>query len=444
MKHISPPIAAKAVIALAGVAAASIAFSVGSRPTGATADPLPAFDPPAPSRAPAASSARFTGAITDDAASARPTDLFTSAITPNASPASPALPSVRSHPAVSSPAISALVAPVTPRRDIPAARTTISDEPAFGAGFLAEDLFPAPVNRAITNYRGEEVQTAPIRYFEDFEGGKAGREWPLRASISEMHEFGNFLGPMRAGEQVLNIRLEPGNTYMVVFDIYFIAYPQNDEDAGGSLEVIIDGAPMAVHPFAELRAMNRAANGSRDDFNEAIYRDFTVPFIAGGPIVEIRFRADEDAASSAGSWGIDNVLVDEMPIPLASFGDGGFENVLSGGGGGGAAPSAPGAAPRQYGSNAPIQPNSPEQRTPRTPQRPRPPIIDPDPGTDSFPDDPFPPQPPETPTPPPPPNDPPDYNPPPRTPPNPEVPAPGSALLLVAAGGALAARRRRA
>lgn len=167
------------------------------------------------------------------------------------------------------------------------------------------------------NHRGKSVAAAPVRYFENFENAALGREWDGAARFDKDEVFGRYAGPFRNASQAVNLLVEPGKSYVLKCDLYFIGAP-----AQGEFQILIDGVPMLDQSFAQLRDDNQLVNGSKPSFNPAIIRDVQVPFRAGPEIVEVVFVGASDTVD--GMWGLDNVQVSEEPEqPLGSVGGGG-------------------------------------------------------------------------------------------------------------------------
>jgi hypothetical protein len=293
------------------------------------------------------------------------------------------------------------------------------------------------------NFRGLQIDhAAPVRYVETFENEGKGQEWTTSSRFTEGDMHSRYLGPVRSGEQVLYIRVDPGEAYTLKFDLYLIGVPKKEYDPNAEIKIVVDGVPLATLGYDDLRRVNARLNGNEPDFDEDIARELLVPFIATGGVVEICFCGGSEALFSPGSWGLDNVIVEATPTnPGVMGGGGGSPASLGGryasGGGGGGSRSFPQG--RSFNRDAPFKgtPGSGGGGGSPTP-------FD---FTDFFdppePEDPPLDDPPEVD----PPNDPPPLPPPPVDPPDPPddppVPTPGTLFLgPMLALGAMRRRRR--
>ncbi len=292
------------------------------------------------------------------------------------------------------------------------------------------------------NYRGQRIDyAAPVRYVESFEDYARGQEWTISSKLTDGDMYTRFLGPVRNGEQVLYVRVDPGEAYTLKFDLYLIGVPRKEYDPKAEIRVVVDGVPLATLGYGELRRINTWLNGNNPDFDPDIARGLLVPFIADSGVVEICFCGGSEMVLSPGSWGLDNVVVDRTPTNPGAVGSGGGTPLSSGNGG---MPGGGGGAARSYPQSNPFERGTPfkgsggsgggggSSRPPfdfpdffEPPEPEEPPLDDPPEEDPPF-DPPEPPLPPDTPNPP---DDPP-------------VPSPGTLFLgpLLALG---AMRRRR-
>lgn len=285
------------------------------------------------------------------------------------------------------------------------------------------------------NYKGQRVEAASTRYFQDFEINDLDVEWRSRGRIGSSDEFGAFLGPTRVGSHTLNVEVQPSSSYMVRFDIYLLGNQPVSPETAGTFRVTIDGVPLLEKTFIELIEENHALNASDEDFDERIISEIVVPFVSVAEICEIKFSCDAERVLGVGSWGLDNVLVERAVLDPGSFAGGGSFPTAGRASHGGGRTDAGGAftRPENYSSNASIRGNPTGSGGG---SRPRPfdlaDLIDEltDPEEAGEPDD-------DTPTP----DDP---GPPDDDPPVEEaVPSPGTSALLVMASLAAMRRRRR-
>ena len=293
------------------------------------------------------------------------------------------------------------------------------------------------------NFRGQRIShAAPVRYVESFENEGQGQEWTTSSRFTEGDVHSRYLGPVRSGEQVLYVRVDPGEAYSLKFDLYLIGVPKVDFDPKAEIKVVVDGVPLATLGYEQLRRVNARLNGGAPDFDADIARELLVPFIATGGVVEICFCGGSDAVLSPGSWGLDNVIVDKTPTNPGVVGGGGGSPITlggsfgPGGGGGGGARAFPqsnpfnrnagfkGSSGSGGGGGRPTPFDFGDFFDPPVPEVP--PLDTPEPPTEEPPTD----------TPPPPVDTP-------QPPDDPEVPTPGTLFLapLVAAG--VLRRRRR-
>lgn len=326
---------------------------------------------------------------------------------------------------------------------------------------MSSDGVAAPLedeNGEALNYLGNKPEAANVRYFEDFEGDEPGREWSIDGRLSRLSEFSRFVGPLRNSTETLNLKVNPGQAYLVQFDVHFIASMLASPEASDTMQVLVDGQVMFEETFASLQDRNKETNEGLPDFDESTFRQITVPFTPQFRIAEIRFVSKATGLPGGESWGLDNVLVDTAPDPTyGEIGGGGIRDIIASGmveevfGGNG-------SNVRDYSSNlngsseSPGLHDRPRFRLPPQPPDEEPPDEQPppeDPPTPPGPPGPEPPPPRNPPTDNPPPENPPPPTPPPENPPpppppphEPPVPAPGT-VLIMGFGGLMASGRRR-
>lgn len=239
---------------------------------------------------------------------------------------------------------------------------------------------------------GRPVFAAPVRYYESFENSAMGREWDGgRVKVTKDEKFGRFAGPFRNHSQSVFLAVEPGRSYVLSIDLYFLGLAQGD------FQITIDGETVYDSTFDDIRLENLAANGKKDSFDPDIVRGVLTVLRAERDIAEVTITGASERVD--GLWGFDNVQIDEVPDqPLSEFGEGGAGGPYSGGGGG-----------STDGSGFPTNPNRSDYTSP-------PASGDNDGGGERGPTR--------------------------RNPP--EIPAPGATALALAAMAASALRRRRA
>ena len=182
------------------------------------------------------------------------------------------------------------------------------------------------------NYEGKKVAAASTKYFQDFEDGQTPREWEV-GRISEYNEFGRFAGPFRNTMQTLYVQCEPEEPYAVEFDLLFIAASLGDPAASDQFQVLVDGQPMLSDRFLELEERNQKLNGDRPDFNPSIFRRLSVLFTPkGNGIVTIQFVCNAAGLPGGETWGLDNVHIDKAPKQTLGELGGGPSGGAAGGG----------------------------------------------------------------------------------------------------------------
>lgn len=177
------------------------------------------------------------------------------------------------------------------------------------------------------NYRGEEVHPAMVPYFNDFESGERGMEWEHKSSVASIDAYTSFVGPLRRAEQVLHVRTKPNETYALQLDLYLIGFSDDvPDERTGMFTVLIDGAPVIEQTFGSFRNLSDDEEGQQADapvdapHNGQIIRGVETRFTATSEVAEIVIKGNTGPGFGTGSWGFDNVLVDEAPeTNLGSF-----------------------------------------------------------------------------------------------------------------------------
>lgn len=289
----------------------------------------------------------------------------------------------------------------------------------------------APDSEGAVNYLGEKVVAASIRYVNDFETGEVGPEWGA-FGIPIVHEaLSTYVSPAVEGGMVLNVKTDADAPYEIRLDVYLLPPPGSDifpgegddlnEPADNTLSVLIDGQVVSQFSPRSLRKMQ----GERPRAGQPLVRKVRVPFNAGHQITEIRFESSSPEGSSDwSSWGMDNLIID-LGLQDPVFGIVSGDDPFAPGTLGMVSPNAgltgeiPGLPGSRYATNAPFQGSdgggsSSPPRFPPQPPIEEDPTEEPNPGED---------------------------NPPPDEPP-PVIPSPPTAVLIVAALGAMFHRRR--
>ncbi|HVZ94439.1 MAG TPA: hypothetical protein VG797_08010 [Phycisphaerales bacterium] len=186
-----------------------------------------------------------------------------------------------------------------------------------------------PKTESRVNYKGKKVFAAPVKYFEGFESAAVGREWTDQRMPRE-HEpkFSSFAGPFHNASKTVNLYVEPGHSYVIGFDLYFMG------QATGTMKIVIDGQPAYEQSFDDIRAENEAINGKKKTFDADMARGLQTVFRASTEIVEVVFEGD--CENIDGAWGLDNIQIMEAPVqPLGELGGGAPAFPYSGSGEGG-------------------------------------------------------------------------------------------------------------
>jgi hypothetical protein len=161
-----------------------------------------------------------------------------------------------------------------------------------------------------TNFKGEQVEAAATKFFEDFDDGVMGPEWSASAPIVERPGTGKFIY-VENSSVVLNLLTKEGAVYSGTLDLLLFPHGAR-EDEGEDVEahrltIYADGQVVFSMTPDEVRALK----GAVPKPGMPIVRKIRVPFTAGFGIAEIRI---EGAATREGDpcpvWGVDNILVD--------------------------------------------------------------------------------------------------------------------------------------
>lgn len=176
------------------------------------------------------------------------------------------------------------------------------------------------------NYRGREVEPAMLPYFSDFESGERGTEWDNQSNVTALDEYSTFAGPLRGAKEVMHVRTEAGQSYIFQLDLYLIGFPPGvDPERSGEFTVEIDGVPMIEQSFGSLRELSLKLNEGDEEANSNIIRQLQVTFSAASEVVEIAISGNTGPGFGTGSWGFDNVLIDNAPeTSLGSFANADF------------------------------------------------------------------------------------------------------------------------
>lgn len=205
-----------------------------------------------------------------------------------------------------------------------------------------------------TNFRGEKVVAAPVRYVEDFESGQVGPEWGAFGGTLAVETLTTFANPATGGGLVLNVKTESDSAYEIRLDIYLISSANaQGESADSTLSVFVDDqAVMQLSPES-LRELS----GKKPEPGRPLTRTIRVPFTAAHPIAELRFESDSGRGGF--SWGIDNLVIDlglQDPVFGITGGGGGYDPGTIGlfNPGAGMTGELPPLPKSRYGSNEPF------------------------------------------------------------------------------------------
>jgi hypothetical protein len=232
----------------------------------------------------------------------------------------------------------------------------------------------------ITNYRGETVEAAVTKFWEDFEDGAAGPEWSSPPTIESSTRLTKFSFVPEDSGMTLNLLTKEGQVYEAQIDVLLFP-PQGEADDTNDdnlLIIKVDGKVVVAFTPDDIRKLR----GDDAMPGDPVIRKIRVPLTAGYGIAEMTFEAAKgDGAAGWSQWGVDNILVDlglqdpvfgisgemktfdpgvlgmvgpnagmsgELP-PASRFGNNGGDVGGGGGGGGGGSPSTqaiptPGAA----------------------------------------------------------------------------------------------------
>ena len=153
-------------------------------------------------------------------------------------------------------------------------------------------------------------------YFENFENG-AGAEWSSTLTDNSVVAFTQFLGRFNNSPGVtFSLPTVSGREYMLQFDLMII--DSWDGSYGDYFNVDVDGTQRFHHTFSQFGGY-QTYPGSPDvsgqnfgwsSWDDAIYRQVSIPFTASSATTQIHFYDGGLQALSDESWGIDNVRVD--------------------------------------------------------------------------------------------------------------------------------------
>lgn len=163
---------------------------------------------------------------------------------------------------------------------------------------------------AITNYRGETVEAAVTKFWEDFEDGAVGAEWSSPPTIESSTRLTKFSFVPEDAGMTLNLLTKEGQVYEAQIDVLLFP-PQGgdaEETAGDNLLTIkVDGKVVVSFTPDDIRKLR----GDDAMPGDPVIRKIRVPFTAGYGIAEMTFEAAKgDGAAGWSKWGIDNILVD--------------------------------------------------------------------------------------------------------------------------------------
>lgn len=173
----------------------------------------------------------------------------------------------------------------------------------------------------IDNLSVAELSPADTPYETDF-GSSPGPEWLSDAIDDTNATTGPFLGRFGSGNAngtMLSVRTEPGQSYDLRFDAYFIDSWDSPED----LRVFIGATPVIANALGNGYARLSRTYGGRtadpsefathigfaDRWPETLIRGVRVRFEATEEITDIVFRASTNQSIDDESWGLDNVSV---------------------------------------------------------------------------------------------------------------------------------------
>lgn len=154
-----------------------------------------------------------------------------------------------------------------------------------------------------TNFRGEKVVAAPVRYVQDFESGEIGPEWGAFGGTVADEHLTTFANPMSG--LVLNVKTESDSAYEIRLDLYLIpAGAEDDESSNNILSVFVDDQPVTQLTPKALRKLS----GKSPEPGQPFTRTIRIPFTAAHQIAELRFESGDPGAGP--TWGIDNLVID--------------------------------------------------------------------------------------------------------------------------------------
>jgi MYXO-CTERM domain-containing protein len=152
-------------------------------------------------------------------------------------------------------------------------------------------------------------------------------EWGSQSSVTTLESYSSFVGPLRRAEQVVHVRTEPNQAYALELDLYLIGFSESvPNERTGMFTVLVDGAPVIEQTFGSFRDLNGDDDEKNSDEsinsprNGHIIRGVQTRFTASSDVAEIVIKGNTGPGFGTGSWGFDNVLIDEAPeTNLGSF-----------------------------------------------------------------------------------------------------------------------------
>ncbi len=208
-----------------------------------------------------------------------------------------------------------------------------------------------------TNFRGERVAAAPVRYQEDFEGGEIGPEWGAFGGIVEHGALTRYADSSIPGGMKLNVKTETDTPYEVRLDVYLVP-PSNSaqEDSDDNvLSVFVDDHMVQSFSAGSLLKLS----GQSPTPGEPLVRTIHIPFTSSHRIAEVRIESTARGSEGWSGWGIDNLVIDlglQDPVFGVIGGGGGYEPGLFDAFdlGAGMTGEIPGLPKNRYGRNEPF------------------------------------------------------------------------------------------
>lgn len=174
--------------------------------------------------------------------------------------------------------------------------------------------------------RNIDFESRQLVYFTDFEQG-AGAEWSVRETDNSVAAFTRFLGRFSSGDAALTLNTQPGQGYLLQFDVMVIDSWDGSASPGPDFfNVDIDGIQVFHHTFNQFGGPQTypgtpslgGQNFGWADWNDAIYRTISIPFVASSDRTIIRFYDGGLQGLHDESWGIDNVAILTQDISLTN------------------------------------------------------------------------------------------------------------------------------